>query len=78
MTKIIKTRFDKEVNTQYYSIEDIPYFELENIYRLLKAEEARAKIVKGWNRGSKELLKALESIAKERFWEVEFPKSEGI
>jgi len=66
--KIIKSEYDKEHGTQYFDIIRISNWDLERIYLLLKAEKARAIIVKGYYRGSKDLLEILEPIAKERGW----------
>lgn len=66
--KIRETIYDAEKGTQFYNIEEIPVHDLRLIFRLLKAEKQRAAIVKGWNRGSIELLSILEHIAKSRNW----------
>ncbi len=59
--RLVKTRRDEERSVQYYNIENISHIELRGIYKVLLAEEARSKIVKGWNRGSKAVRELLGS-----------------
>lgn len=68
--KITKVRYDKERGTQYFSIDEISNWDLENLYRLLLAEKARACIVKGFDRGVEDLFVELQKLAKERQWEI--------
>lgn len=58
--KIIKTMYDAEIGTTFYNIEGIDNWDLRDLYNLLLAEEARASLVSGWFRGSKDLFKCLE------------------
>lgn len=68
--QIKKTKHDKAIGTQYYDIIGITNYDLERLYRLLVAEESRAKATRGFNRGSPELLAELTILAKERMWEI--------
>ena len=68
--EIRQVRQDKERGTVYYNIEDIANWDLENLYRLLVAEKERARIIKDVYRGSEDLLKELQKLAKERQWNL--------
>lgn len=68
--KVTKVRHDKDKGTDYFSIDEISNWDLERLYRLLEAEKARARIVEGFDRGSKDLLMALQPLAKERLWKI--------
>lgn len=67
---IKKSTYDKERVTQYFNIEKISNWDLEQLWRLLEAEKQRARIVRGFNRGCEALLLALRELAKEREWEI--------
>jgi len=70
MTKIIETKYDQEHGTQYYNIESISNWDLERLWRLLKAEKQRASCVDGFDRGPPELLQELNKLAEEREWRI--------
>jgi hypothetical protein len=67
---IEKIRYEKEIGTLFYDVKNISNWELENLWRLLKAEESRARIVNGFNRGTPRLLVALEKLTKQCEWRI--------
>lgn len=68
---IEKKSFNKDTGTILYDIQNIDNWDLEHLWRLLKAEDARARIVRGFNRGISELKIVLDGLAKERGWTIE-------
>jgi hypothetical protein len=68
---VVYTHEEKDIGTLFYDLKGLSNWQLEHLWRLLKAEDARARIINGFNRGIPELSKALDELAKTQKWRID-------
>lgn len=64
--KLKHDRYEKKIGTHYFNIEGVSNWDLNTIYKVLKSEEARAKIFSDGFRGSRGLLDLLEDYMQDK------------